>query len=80
MPSIADVVAHVLAADLPVLFPDTCILLDVIRGTKRRIKDCAARARNCTRWRPRRQSGAPSSWGPWLRSNGTRGPRRSWTT
>ena len=44
MPSIADAVAQILAVDLPVLFPDTCVLLDVIRGTKRRIKDCAARA------------------------------------
>ncbi len=31
MPSIADAVTQLRAADLPVLFADTCSLLDVIR-------------------------------------------------
>ena len=33
MPSIADAVAQIVAAGLPILFIDTCILLDVIRLT-----------------------------------------------
>jgi hypothetical protein len=32
MPSIADAVTQIQAADLPVLFADTCILVDVIRA------------------------------------------------
>jgi hypothetical protein len=35
MPSIADIVAQVQAVGLPVLFADTCILLDVIRAPLR---------------------------------------------
>jgi hypothetical protein len=35
MPSIADAVAQIQAADLPVLFVDTCILVDVIRAPVR---------------------------------------------
>jgi hypothetical protein len=35
MPNIADAVAHIQAAGLPVLFVDTCILLDVIRAPLR---------------------------------------------
>jgi hypothetical protein len=35
MPSIADAVAQLEAADLPVLFADTCILVDVIRAPRR---------------------------------------------
>ena len=35
MPSIADVVTRIQAAGVPVLFADTCILLDVIRAPLR---------------------------------------------
>ncbi len=35
MPSIADIVAQIQAGGLPVLFADTCILLDVIRAPLR---------------------------------------------
>src|SRR5262249_1393290 len=35
MPSIAAVEAQLRAANRPVLFPDTCILLDIIRATLR---------------------------------------------
>ncbi|MGO8903225.1 MAG: hypothetical protein ACLQU5_33545 [Isosphaeraceae bacterium] len=35
MPSIGDAVAQIVAAGLPILFIDTCILLDVIRAPLR---------------------------------------------
>ena len=35
MPNIADAIAHIQAAGLPVLFVDTCMLLDVIRAPLR---------------------------------------------
>ncbi len=44
MPSIAAVSGQIAAAGLPVLFVDTCILLDVIRATKRRSRECVQRA------------------------------------
>jgi len=45
MPTITAVADQLVAADLPVLFVDTCILLDVIRSIKRRFPQCAAQAR-----------------------------------
>lgn len=45
MPAIAAVADHIVAENLPVLFVDTCILLDVIRSIKRKAKDCAAQAK-----------------------------------
>jgi hypothetical protein len=44
MPSVDEVVARIVGADVPVLFGDTCILLDIIRSTKRRLRDYAERA------------------------------------
>jgi hypothetical protein len=44
MPTITAVADHIIAADLPVLFVDTCILLDVIRSIKRKLKNCASQA------------------------------------
>lgn len=44
MPSITDVVSQIISQDLPILFVDTCILLDVIRSIKRKSKNCAAQA------------------------------------
>jgi len=44
MPSITDVAARLSAADLPVIFLDTCILLDVIRAIKRRHANCVEHA------------------------------------
>ena len=38
MPSIADGVAQIVAAGLPVLFIDTCVLLDVIRTPLRPVE------------------------------------------
>jgi hypothetical protein len=35
MPSIAEAVAQILVADQPVLFADTCVLVDVIRAPLR---------------------------------------------
>jgi hypothetical protein len=40
MPSIADAAAQVLAAGVPVLFLDTCSILDVIRAPERRLDNC----------------------------------------
>lgn len=40
MPSIVDVAAQLAAADLPVIFLDTCVLLDVMRAIKRRYVNC----------------------------------------
>ena len=45
MPTIEAAADRVVAADLPVLFVDTCVLLDVIRSIKRRYANCAAQAR-----------------------------------
>ena len=44
MPTISDVADKLIAADLPVVFLDTCILLDVVRAVKRQNKDCVASA------------------------------------
>jgi hypothetical protein len=44
MPSIDDVVAQILKTGAPVLFVDTCILLDIIRSTNRGLRDYAERA------------------------------------
>ena len=46
MPSISDAVARIQAADLPVLFADTCILLDVIRAPLRpaELRGCVSAA------------------------------------
>jgi len=44
MPSIPVVADHIIAENLPAIFVDTCILLDVIRSIKRKSKDCAAHA------------------------------------
>jgi hypothetical protein len=44
MPSVVDVSDQLAAAALPVLFLDTCILLDVIRAIKRRYKNCVEHA------------------------------------
>jgi len=44
MPSIDDVGEQILVAAVPVLFLDTCILLDIIRSTHRCLPNCAARA------------------------------------
>jgi hypothetical protein len=38
MPSIDDAVAQIQATGLPVLFADTCLLLDVIRAPRRRVE------------------------------------------
>lgn len=44
MPTITDVVDQLVAMDRPVMFLDTCILLDVIRAIKRRYGGCVAAA------------------------------------
>jgi len=44
MPSITAVADQLVAADLPALFSDTCILLDVIRSIERCDADCIAKA------------------------------------
>lgn len=44
MPTIADVAARLVAADLPVIFLDTCILLDIIRAIERKYANCVATA------------------------------------
>ncbi len=44
MPTITAVADHIIGEDLPVLFVDTCILLDVIRSIKRKFRNCAAQA------------------------------------
>ena len=44
MPTITAVADHIIAQDLPALFVDTCILLDVIRSIKRKSANCAAQA------------------------------------
>jgi hypothetical protein len=44
MPSIDEVARRITAADVPVLFLDTCILLDIIRSTYRCLPNYAARA------------------------------------
>ncbi len=44
MPNVAAVAAHLTAADLPVIFLDTCVLLDVIRAIKRRYANCVEHA------------------------------------
>ena len=44
MPSVADAVAVVLAADVPVLFLDTCSILDVIRAPARSLIGCVEAA------------------------------------
>jgi hypothetical protein len=44
MAAIADVVAQLVQADCPVLFLDTCIILDVIRSIERGYKNCTAAA------------------------------------
>lgn len=46
MPSIDEAVGVLLATDRPVLFLDTCVLLDVIRSTHRCLKGCAEAAWN----------------------------------
>jgi hypothetical protein len=45
MPSIESVADQLIAKDLPVIFLDTCVLLDVIRAIKRRTRDWVASAR-----------------------------------
>ena len=45
MPIIAAVADHIVAENLPALFVDTCILLDLVRSIKRKAKDCAAQAK-----------------------------------
>lgn len=44
MPSIDEAIGELLATDRPVLFLDTCVLLDVIRSTHRCLKGCAEAA------------------------------------
>jgi hypothetical protein len=44
MPSIDEVASQIVTADVPALFVDTCILLDIIRSTYRCLQDYAARA------------------------------------
>ena len=44
MPSISAVADQIIGENLPAIFIDTCILLDVIRSIKRKSKDCAAQA------------------------------------
>lgn len=44
MPSIADTDVQLRSVDRPVLFLDTCILLDVIRAPQRSLKDCVKQA------------------------------------
>ena len=45
MPHITAVADQLIATDLPIIFLDTCILLDVIRAIKRRYTNCVAKAR-----------------------------------
>jgi hypothetical protein len=44
MPSIAEVAGQIASADVPVLFLDTCILLDIIRSPNRCLKNCVMKA------------------------------------
>lgn len=44
MPTITDVVDQLVAADRPVVFLDTCILLDVVRAIERKRANCVATA------------------------------------
>ncbi len=44
MALIAAVANQIIADDLPVVFVDTCSLLDVIRSVKRNLRDCVAHA------------------------------------
>jgi hypothetical protein len=44
MPTITEVADNIIAEDLPALFVDTCILLDVIRSIKRKYANCATQA------------------------------------
>src|SRR5262249_31933475 len=44
MPTIADAAAQVLAAGVPVLFLDTCSILDVIRAPARGLANCVEAA------------------------------------
>jgi hypothetical protein len=44
MPAIADVVRQLGQADCPVVFLDTCVLLDIIRSIERRVKNCVRAA------------------------------------
>jgi hypothetical protein len=44
MPSITDAANHVLAAGVPVLFLDTCSILDVIRAPARNLANCVEAA------------------------------------
>jgi hypothetical protein len=44
MPSLDEIVGQIVKADVPVLFLDTCILLDIIRSTHRCSPDYADRA------------------------------------
>jgi hypothetical protein len=46
MPTIVGVADHIIAEDLPVLFVDTCVLLDVIRSIKRKFTNCALQAQS----------------------------------
>ncbi len=44
MPSIAEAAGQIASADVPVLFLDTCILLDIIRSPNRCLKNCVMTA------------------------------------
>ncbi len=44
MESIDAAVSRIVESGLPVFFPDTCVLLDVIRATKRGLRDCVKSA------------------------------------
>jgi hypothetical protein len=44
MPNVVEVAAHITATGAPVIFLDTCILLDVIRAIKRRYANCVEHA------------------------------------
>src|SRR5437867_1252850 len=44
MPSLTDAASHLLAAGVPVLFPDTCSILDVIRAPARGLDHCVEAA------------------------------------
>lgn len=46
MPDFTAVADQIIAEDLPVLFVDTCILLDVVRSIKRKFKSCVAQAQS----------------------------------
>jgi len=45
MPHLTAVADQLIAADLPVIFLGTCILLDIIRAIKRRYADCVVKAK-----------------------------------